>query len=484
MISQETPETSGKSGLGVLSRAFLWVTIGSCALAFLAAFENVAVTAVMPTVSTELDGAGLYAIAFAGPFATGVIGMVVCGMWADRRGPTGPLYASVALFSAGLLLCGLAGSMEVLVAGRLVQGLGSGAMMVALYVVVARVYPEELHPKIFAWFAAAWIVPALVGPVTAGAVTDLLGWRWVFLGVVVLAALAMLMVVPALGGLGPEKAKEHGGEGSGRSPALLVWASLAALAVLVLNLAGEVPRVGWALALAAAAVALLAVRPLLPAGTLVSRRGLPSIILMRGLGAAAFFAADVYLPYLFTDRYGFSPTLAGLTLTFGGLAWSAASALQGRLGERLPHALAVRIGTALVFAAILSALATAALGLHPAVPVVGWMVGGAGMGFMYPRLSTLTLSLSAPESRGANSSALAISDSLGAALSLALAGLVFTAFSALPTSTGSFSGVFAFSAAIALAAALLAHRVVPKDHQISTTPHNRKRCPHESHRPA
>ncbi|MEO3782724.1 MFS transporter [Actinocorallia sp. B10E7] len=456
----------------MLGRTFLWVTIGSCALVFLAAFESVAVTAVMPTVSRALDGAGLYAVAFAGPFATGVIGMVACGMWADRRGPVEPLYTSVALFSAGLLLCGLASSMEVLVAGRLVQGLGGGAVTVALYVVVARVYPEELHPKIFAWFAAAWIVPSLVGPVAAGAVTDLLSWRWVFLGVVVLVVLAMLMVVPALGGLGPEKAEddEGTGEDSGRRPALLAWAVLAALAVLALNLVSEVPRVGGALALASVAVALVAVRPLLPAGTLVSRRGLPSVVLMRGLIAAAFFGADVYLPYLFTDRYDFSPTLAGLTLTFGGLAWSAASALQGRLGERLPHAVAVRIGTALLFLAVLPALATAALGLHPAVPIVGWVAGGAGMGFMYPRLSTLTLSLSTPANRGFNSSALAIADSLGAALSLALTGLIFTALPAPSTSEGSFAGVFAFAAAIALVAALLARRVAAKNERPLTTP--------------
>ena len=54
--------------------------------------------------------------------------------------------------------------MEVLVLGRLVQGLGGGAMTVALYVLVARVYPPTLHPKIFAAFAASWVIPSLVGP--------------------------------------------------------------------------------------------------------------------------------------------------------------------------------------------------------------------------------------------------------------------------------------------------------------------------------
>ncbi len=456
MISTNPPEALEKPGPGVLSRTFLWVTVGSCALVFLAAFESVAVTAVMPAVSRALDGAHLYAAAFAGPLATGVIGMVAGGLWADRRGPVAPLYASVALFSAGLVVCGLAPSMEVLVAGRLLQGLGGGAVTVALYVVVGRVYPEELHPKIFAWFAAAWVIPALVGPAAAGAVTDLLSWHWVFLGVVFLVALAMLMVVPSIGGLGPGQPAEGD---AGRGPRLLVWATLAALSVLALNLVDGVPRVGGALVVAAVALTLFAIRPLLPAGTLSARRGLPGVILMRGLGAAAFFAADVYLPYLFTERYDFSPTLAGLTLTLGALAWSGASAVQGRLGERLPHALAVRIGMALVAVAIVPALLTALLDLHPAVPIVGWLAGGAGMGLMYPRLSTLVLGLSTPANRGFNSSALSIADSIGGALTLALTGIVFASFAT--GSSGGFTAVFAFAALLSLAGALLAHRVSP-----------------------
>ena len=144
---------------GLFHRSYLLVTLGACALVFLAAFESMAVTTIMPLVSRELDGAALYALAFAGPLATGVIGMVAAGNWSDRRGPVGPLHASVALFVLGLLIAGTAESMAALVAGRLVQGLGGGALTVSLYVVVARVYPPVLHAKIFAAFSAAWVIP-------------------------------------------------------------------------------------------------------------------------------------------------------------------------------------------------------------------------------------------------------------------------------------------------------------------------------------
>jgi MFS family permease len=186
---------------GILQRPYLWVTIGTCALVFLAAFESLAVTTIMPVVSRELQGADLYALAFAGPLATGVIGMVAAGNWSDRRGPAIPLYASVALFVAGLLIAGTAVSMPLLVAGRLVQGLGGGALTVALYVLVARIYPGLLHPRIFAAFSAAWVIPSLVGPFAAGIVAQVLSWHWVFLGVVGLVIPALVMIVPVLRGM-------------------------------------------------------------------------------------------------------------------------------------------------------------------------------------------------------------------------------------------------------------------------------------------
>ncbi|MEJ1114149.1 MFS transporter [Paenarthrobacter sp. CCNWLY172] len=443
--------TSDTSTAGILSRPYLLATVGACALVFLSAFESLAVTTIMPLVSRDLDGASLYALAFAGPLATGVMGMVAAGNWSDRRGPAAPLYSSVALFVAGLLIAGMAGTMEILVLGRLVQGLGGGAMTVALYVLVARVYPPALHPKIFAAFAASWVVPSLVGPFAAGVVAQLSSWHWVFLGVVGLVVPALLMVVPAVRGMNSEPAAEPVPWAFGR----MGWAALAAVAVLGLNLSAEVPGVGGAIAVVALVLALMAVRPLVPRGTLTARRGLPSVILVRGLASAAFFGAEVYLPYLLTERYAFTPTFAGLTLTGAALAWAGASAVQGRLGARLADDLAVKIGAALVLVAVISTLVTAAFALPAAVAIGGWILAGGGMGLMYPRLSVMTLALSTPENQGFNSAAMSISDSLGGALSLALTGLVFTAF----TTTNPFAGVFALTAVIAVVGVLIAPRV-------------------------
>ncbi|TLM83272.1 MFS transporter [Pseudarthrobacter sp. NamE2] len=443
---------------GILHRTYLWVTIGTCSLVFLAAFESLAVTTIMPLVSRELDGAGLYALAFAGPLATGVIGMVAAGNWSDRRGPAAPLYASVGLFVAGLLIVGTSASMPLLVAGRLVQGLGGGALTVALYVLVARVFPGVLHPKIFAAFSAAWVIPSLVGPFAAGIVAQVFSWHWVFLGVVGLVVPALLMIAPVLRRM-PQQASAAAGTpwAAGR----LAWAVLAAVAVLALNLSAQVhtpgvPAATAVLAVAAVVMAMVAVRPLVPRGTLMARPGLPSVILARGLASAAFFGAEVYLPYLLIEQYAFAPTFAGLTLTGGALAWAGASAVQGRLGARLPHRSAVSVGALMVLTAVLLALATSALHWPAAAAIAGWVLAGGGMGLLYPRLSVMTLALSTKDNEGFNSSAMSIADSLGGALALATTGIVFAAFT---TTAASFAGVFGLAAVVALAAVSVAPRV-------------------------
>ncbi|KRB37963.1 MFS transporter [Microbacterium sp. Root180] len=436
------------SSAGVWQARYVWVTVGAVALIFLAAMQSLAVTTVMPIVSADLDGDSLYAVAFAGTLATSVIGMVAVGAWCDRGGVLAPLTTAVVLFVIGLVIAGLAPSMEWLVAGRLVQGLGTGGQTVALYVVVARVYPTELHGRVFAAFSAAWVVPSLIGPFLAGAVTEFLHWRWVFLGVAALTVAAFILVVLRLHGL-PLHTDDPA---SGRVVPRLACAVAVAAGALALSLAGELGSYAWVVVAASVAVIAVASRPLLPRGTLRAMRGLPSVVLMRGLIAGSLFGAEIYVPYLLIDHYGFSPTWAGLGLTTAAIAWAAAADVQGRYGDRMGNARITVIGTILLVSATAIAGVTAALGLHPAVLIAGWSLAGAGMGLMYPRLTVLTLAYSTPQNQGFNSSALSISDSVGAATAIAAMGLVFTALA------GTDAG---FPAVFAIAAGLAALAVVP-----------------------
>ncbi len=441
--------TAGTTTASIWDRERLWVTAGAVALIFLAAIESLAVTTVMPIVSQALDGQALYAVAFAGTLATSVIGMVATGAWSDARGPRGALYAAVSLFILGLLISGFATSMHQFLIGRLVQGLGTGGQTVALYVVVARLYPPDLHGRVFAAFAAAWVVPSMVGPFLAGAVAEFLDWRWAFLGVAVLTAAAFTVIAVRLRGVD----LGHGEPQDRRALVVrLLLAAVVAVAAVGIGFSAELdPAIGWPAAGAAILVIAVALLPLLPRRTLRAGAGLPSVVLMRGIAAGAFFAAEAYVPYLLMERFGFSATWAGVALMLAAFAWAGASALQGRFGERLGNRRITLISLALILVALLSALAAALFGISPVLVIVGWAFGGGGMGLLYPRLTVLTLAYSTDSDQGFNSSALSISDATGSAVAIALAGL---GVATLGGGAGAFGVVFAFCVVLVLLAAV------------------------------
>lgn len=428
--------------------------LGAVTLVSLLAFEAMAVAAAMPAIAAALDGDGLYALAFGGLLATSVLGMVLAGHLCDRHGARRATVAGLWVFTAGLLLAGLADRMAGVVAGRIVQGLGGGMLGVALYVGMGQRVPKALHPRLFAAFAAAWVLPALLGPPVAAAMVQLFGWRAVFLGVALVVPLAAALLVPALG---PGRPAGTGDGGS--APRRLAWAGAAAAGALLLHAAGGGVPPAWAAPAlgGGATLALLAARRLLPAGSLAAAPGLPAVIALRGLLAAAFATAEVFVPLYLQREAGWSLAQAGLALTAGALLWSAGSQLQARLTAPRwrQRALAVGFGVVALGIAIvaLPALAGAPAALVPA----GWALAGFGIGLSFPMLSVLTLALSAPEAQGRNASALQLADALCCSAALALAGGVFRHTDGAPA----YLGVLALAAGLALLGAALSRRAAP-----------------------
>ncbi len=437
----------------LLAPAYRWATIGMVSLIFLAAFEALAVTTIMPSVSADLDGRAWFSAAFSATLAASVVGMVAGGLWSDRSGPRLPLLTSVVVFAGGLLLAGLAPGIELFVAARFLQGLGGGAMTVALYVVVARIYAPIDHPRIFGAFAAAWVIPSMVGPSVAGVVQEAFGWRWVFLGVVALAVGATLMLLPGLRRLidNPEPS-------SVATKGRLALAVVVAAAVVALDIAGRgSATVGFGAAAVLLVVVLLAVRPLLPPHTLTGGRGLPAVVLLRGAIAATFFSSEIYLPYLLQEHYDVPPWLSGATLTVGALGWAGASQVQARLGARFDHHAALRVGAALLLAGIAGELAATALQTTPLLIGAAWVLAGAGMGLMFPRISAVVLAASSERDQGRNSAAMSISDAVGGATAISLTGLVFTTVG--PASEWApFVAVLVLTTALAAGALLVSRR--------------------------
>ncbi|QOY62989.1 MFS transporter [Lysobacter sp. H21R4] len=434
------------------------LTVGSVALIVLYAFEALAVATAMPVVAQALDGLPLYAMAFGSTLAAAVVGMVASGPWADRRGPRAPLQHGIAWFAVGLVVAGLAPTMWVLLLGRVVQGFGGGLMSVALYVVVGRAYPPELRARIFAAFAAAWVLPAIVGPALSGLIVEFLGWRWVFLMVPLLAGLAAAMVLPPLRGIGPLPGHACAGRAGNRQR--LGLAGGAAGSALLLSYAGQ--QRGWvALGLMAIALAglLASMLRLLPTGTLRAARGLPTVIALRGIASAAFFGTEVFLPLLLTRERGLSPTFAGMALTVGALGWSLGSWNRGRMHAPAPERV-LQAGMALMLVGVLGVSAAVLPWVPLAVGVVGWIVAGVGMGTVYPSLSILTLELSPPERQGANASALQLCDALFTATMLAVGGSLFALLLGRSTLAAYLAG-FAITVSVAVLGLALAPRVLP-----------------------
>ncbi|MFD8981396.1 MFS transporter [Streptomyces sp. NPDC059564] len=458
---------------GVLGPAYRTLSVGIISVIFLIAFEATAVGTAMPVAARELDGVGLYAFAFSAYFTTSLFGMVLSGQWADRQGPLRPLTVGIGAFAAGLVCSGTAGIMGVFVLGRAVQGFGGGLVIVALYVVVSRAYEERLRPAIMAAFAASWVVPSIVGPLAAGSVTEHLGWRWVFLGIPALVVVPLVVALPAI------RRTASGPVDPGAPAAFdrrrIRFAFGISLGAGLLQYAAQDMR--WlSLVPGIAGVALLvpAVRGLMPRGTYLARRGLPSVVLLRGVAAGSFIGAESFVPLMLVTQRGLSPTLAGFSLALGGVTWALGSWVQSK-GRMAPYRDRLMvIGMVLVAFAIAAAPAV----LVESVPVwtlaLAWAVGCLGMGLVIGSTSVLLLELSAPEEAGANSAALQISDALANVVLLAAVGAAFATLGggavgaghaltegASASHPGAFLAVFLPMSVVALAGAWVATRLHP-----------------------
>jgi len=431
-VTDAAPDLVDECRGGVLGRSYRALSVGIVSVVLLIAFEATAVGTAMPVAARELDGVALYAFAFSGYFTTSLFGMVFAGQWSDRRGPLGALTTGIGAFAAGLLVAGTAQVMWVFILGRAVQGLGGGLVIVALYVVIGRAYPERLRPGIVAAFAASWVVPSVVGPLAAGAVTEQLGWRWVFIGIPVLVVFPLALALPQIRRRAAGPVSESGrqptaspGSFDRRRIRLALGISLGAG---LFQYAAQDLR-WFSLVPAAAGVALLvpAVLGLLPRGTYRAARGLPSVVLLRGLGAGAFISAESFVPLMLVTQRGLSPTLAGFSLAAGGGTWALGSWVQARPRVEPYRERLMTFGMVLVAGAIAAAPSVLIHTVPVWIVAVAWGFGCFGMGLVMSSTSVLLLQLSAPEEAGTNSAALQISDGLSNVVLLSLGGAAFGA---------------------------------------------------------
>ena len=390
------------------------LTLGLPLVVTLFAFDNLGVTTVMPKVAHDLSGLGLYGWAFSAFTLASIIGLVDAGRRADRVGPAPGLAAGLALFVVGLIVTASAPDMAIVVVGRALQGLGSGAFGTTMYVVIGRAYPAPLRPRMFAVLSTAWVVPSLVGPALAGFVADTVGWRAVFVGLAVVVPLPMLGTVPKLRALGRDDgaAENRSGSASGATVAAAIGVAIGTGSLLA-GLGSGTWIAVVLLAVPGLAIGIPCLARTLPAGTATARRGIPSAVLLRGILNVAFFGTDAFIPLLLVRIHHQTATVSGIPLTAAGLTWTAASWAAGRLRDSVGTTVAVSAGVVGTLAGTVAVLSAVSRSGALAICIAAWAVAGAGMGLAFNLLSVTVVDLSPDGQEGVTASGLQIADALG-----------------------------------------------------------------------
>lgn len=431
---------------------------GVVLLELLVAFEQIAVATAMPTAARQLDGLAIYPVVFAVPLAAAVLAMVVAGPWADSSGPRLVILTGVLLFVAGLLVAGTAQSMTMLILGRTVQSVGGGLDAVALYVLIAMAFPDELRPRVFMATSAAWVAPSLFGPPLAGFLATSVSWRWVFFVGAAFAIPGMTLLLPAMNRQPPIRRAR---EASASVRRRFVVATGAAVGAVALSLAADRPAItATVLVLVGLVLLAITVPRLVPHGTLHGARGMPSVVATRALLGSAFVGTEVYLPLMLTRQHGMDATAAGLVLTVGAVSWSCAAWIAGRRTAHEQQRRLARIGLVLLTIGIAGAVSAAWPGTPPWLLYAAWLIGGGGIGLAYSPLTVLLMSLSPSAEQGRNASSLQTAEMLTTSVVLAVSAVIFGGLTA-HSHIAAFAGGMALAAVAAALGIVVSRRLAP-----------------------
>ena len=167
----------------------------------LAALDQTIVATALPTVVADLGGAGHQSWVVTSYLLASTIATAIVGKLGDLFGRKLVFQTSIVFFLGGSVLCGLAGSMSMLVAARALQGIGGGAIMVTAMAVIGEVIPLRDRGRYQGALGAVFGVTTVIGPLLGGFFTDHLTWRWAFwinVPVAVVVFAVSVVAIPAL----------------------------------------------------------------------------------------------------------------------------------------------------------------------------------------------------------------------------------------------------------------------------------------------
>ncbi|MCR6499023.1 MFS transporter [Shinella sp. CPCC 101442] len=392
------------------------------------AVETYITATLMPSIVRDIGGLELFAWATTIYVAASVLGSTFVAVRPQSVTLNRCYVFGAVLFGIGSLVCTIAPTMEIVLAGRAVQGLGAGFLVALGYAFIRHVYPEPLWSTASTLYAAVWGIATFLGPTIGGIFAAGSAWREAF---ALLVPLSVIMAFTA-----PKLLPSGEGERvTTKTP--FVQIVLLVTAVLLLSFASSVDAPALRGILAGAAVlgvvAAITVERhaqarLLPAGTIRLSSSLARVYLIM-LMLLVTICSDVYIPYFLQVLHGVTPLVSGYLVALLALGWTAAAFLTASLSGR-------RANRVILIGAVLEALATAALVftlarhnpesglLLLALSTVFTFLMGFGIGMGWAHLVTHVMRLAPSGETDKASAAITTMQALGAAFGAALAGII------------------------------------------------------------
>ncbi|WP_433215441.1 MFS transporter [Microtetraspora malaysiensis] len=384
-------------------------------------------TSLLPTAVRDIGGERFYAWNATVFLIASVISSMLVSRILASRGAVGAYLTGFGAFTLGTVICAASPVMELLLAGRAIQGLGGGLLAGLGFAVMRSALPPHLWTRGAALVSAMWGIGAFVGPALGGLFAQIGAWRLAF-GTLAALAVAIAFIVP--------RALPRGEHGAAAGPVPGMSLALLTGAAALISLAGVLPRGALTALAVAGALALVALFLLherraevrvLPALTFSGGSPLKWIyltIVVLAIGSTS----ETFVP-LFGQRLGgLAPVAAGFLGAALSLGWSAAqflsaNAVRPATIQRIRVAGPAVLATGLALTGLLQA--ENAGGLTMILWIATYMIAGAGIGMAFPHLATAVMgSTDDQEEAGRATTAISTVQLIASAFGSALAGVL------------------------------------------------------------
>jgi MFS family permease len=402
----------------------------------LVAIDSTIVATAVPSIVHDIGGFSSFPWLFSIYLLAQAVSVPIYAKLSDMLGRKPLILFGIGLFLLGSILCGFAWSMPALIAFRVVQGLGAGAVQPMAITIAGDIYTVKERAKAQGYLASVWAISSVVGPTLGGVFSTLGIWRGIFFVNVPLCLLAAWMIARAF-----HETVEKQRHRVDYAGAALLTGSLS-LIILALLEGGQAWAwdawqsvgsfaVGAVLLAAFVLVERRAAEPVLPPWVLTRRLLLTTSLISFGVGAIVLGLTS-YVPTYLEGAIDVSPILAGLALAALTLGWPVSASQAGKLYLRVGFRPTVIVGIAIAFvgAAVLALTAG-----HPNVVIVAasCFVVGLGMGLVAtPSLISAQSSVEWNE-RGVVTGTNLFARSVGSAIGVAVFGAVANAIYARTT---------------------------------------------------